>query len=296
MIRIGVKIMMSSRVFASAVAAGLLMTIGSGDASAQSFEASSVPDYAEGSTSLDGAPDKWRFTLGLGAGIAPDYEGSKNYQGVPLPFFRAAKGSRYGQLFGTHLTSNLINSPNWRIGPSVNHRKGYSDASNNRVDKLHNRGGSTEVGFKGGYVFQVAQVPFPNTHLAFLTEALYDVSDGHDGWLVTPEVAYGGPFGERWKFNLSGKVTYASGSYMSHYFSINSADSARSGLKDYNADAGLKDASVGFALGYDITKHWGIAGVAQFKQMLGDAQDSPVVSDAGESAQAFGGVMVTYAW
>lgn len=296
MMRIGVETIMSNRFFVSAAASALLVTIGSGVASAQSVEATSLPDYASGSPTVGAPSDQWKFTLGLGAGIAPDYEGSSNYQGVPIPLFRAGKRYQYGQLFGTHITSNLLDSPNWRIGPSVNHRKGYGDASNNRVDKLHNRGVSNEVGVKGGYDFQVTQVPFPNTVLSFAAEALYDVTSGHDGWLVTPEVSYGGPFNENWNFRLGGKVTYASGNYMSHYFSINSADAARSGLDNYDADAGVKDAAVNVAIGYNFTKNWGITGVAELKQMLGDAQDSPVVKDAGSSVNGFGGVIVSYTW
>ncbi len=30
-------------------------------------------------------PNSWRWTLGLGAGIAPDYEGSEDYDVVPIP-------------------------------------------------------------------------------------------------------------------------------------------------------------------------------------------------------------------
>jgi len=287
---------MSNRFLVSAGAAALLMTVGSGVASAQSASVPSLPSGTTASAASGAPSDEWKFTLGLGAGIVPDYEGADNYRAVPIPLFRAGKGYQYGQLFGLHVTSNLLSGPNWRIGPSLNHRKGYSDASNNRVDKLHNRGQSTEIGVKGGYDFQVTQVPFPNTVLSFATEFLYDVSSGHDGWLVTPEVSYGGPFSENWKFRLGGNVTYASGNYMSHYFSINSADSARSGLKNYDADAGVKDAAVNVAIGYNFTKSWGITGVAELRQMLGDAQDSPVVKDAGKSVNGFGGVIVSYTW
>jgi MipA family protein len=287
---------MLNRFLVSAAAAALLMTVGSGVASAQSASVPSLPSGTTATAATGTPSDEWRFTLGLGAGIAPDYEGADNYRAVPIPLFRAGKGYRYGQLFGTHITSNLLNSPNWRIGPSLNYNKGYSDASNNRVDKLHDRGSSIEVGVKGGYDFQVTQVPFPNTVLSFSTEALYDVSNGHDGWLVTPEISYGGPFNENWKFRLGGNLTYASGNYMSHYFSINAADSARSGLKTYDADAGVKDAAVNVAIGYNFTKNWGITGVAELRQMLDDAKDSPVVKDAGSSVNAFGGVIVSYTW
>ena len=45
------------------------------------------------------AQESWNWTLGLGAGAAPDYEGGDDYEAVPIPYFRAQKGYRYGELF-----------------------------------------------------------------------------------------------------------------------------------------------------------------------------------------------------
>ena len=147
-----------------------------------------------GSLARDAAvPDNWRWTLGAGVGVAPDYEGSDDYDPVPIPVARAQKGHRFFDLFGLHATSNLIDHPNWRLGPSLNFRAGYSDVDNNRVDNLTDRGSSTELGLKGAYVVQLDQLVLPDPSIELALEFLHDVSSGHDGWLLTPSLSYAAP-------------------------------------------------------------------------------------------------------
>src|SRR5687768_1960826 len=60
------------------------------------------------------------WTIGLGAGYAPDYEGSDDYE--PVPFWNLRASDLYGattyvDILGPKLTSNLIAHPNLRLGP-----------------------------------------------------------------------------------------------------------------------------------------------------------------------------------
>ena len=48
----------------------------------------------------DTGSDNWQFKLGAGVGLAPDYEGSEDYDIVPLPTLAVQKGHRYGELLG----------------------------------------------------------------------------------------------------------------------------------------------------------------------------------------------------
>lgn len=236
--------------------------------------------------------DKWTWILGLGVGATPDYEGGDDYEAVPIPVVIAHKGYRSGELIGLHVKSNLLNDPNWRLGPSLNFRQGYSDVDSNRVDKLTNRGSSTELGVKGGYEFALQN----DASLEVAVEVLADVSSGHDGALVTPSVDYRRPLDSRWTLGLGANATWADGNYMSHYFSVNQRDSSDTGLKEFNADRGFKDAAIRASLSWEWKNNWDVHGVAEFKRMLGDAEDSPIVDDEGDENQVFGGVALTYTW
>ena len=72
------------------------------------------------------------------------------------------------------------------------------------------------------------------------------------------------------------------------------ADSARSGLNTYSADAGIKDAGLGVTLTYKFTDNWDVTGLANYTRLLGDAADSPVVDDEGDENQFFGGLTINY--
>ena len=57
--------------------------------------------------------------IGLGAGIAPDYEGSDDYTGIPLWNLTVSDlyhPDTFVALVGTSLRSNLLAHPNLQIG------------------------------------------------------------------------------------------------------------------------------------------------------------------------------------
>ena len=90
-------------------------------------------------------------------------------------------------------------------------------------------------------------------------------------------------------------LTYASDNYMDSYFSIDAADSARSGLSQFNADAGIKDVGANAALTYSFSEHWAAGGIVAYKRLLNDAEDSPVTK-VGDENQYVAGVFFTYSW
>jgi outer membrane protein len=232
--------------------------------------------------------EKWEYTLGLGLGTAPDYEGGDDYEAVPVPVARAQKGHRFANLFGLHATSNLVDHPVWRLGPSIKYQAGYSDVDNNRVDDLTNRGGVWLGGAKAGYVIGFQG----DSHLQLGLEMLYGGNRG--GFLYTPFAEYNRPIGQKWNLTAILDTTYASGAYMSHFFSVNQSDAQRSGLKERDADADFKDAGLTALMMRQFGDHWNAGLVAQYKRMLGDADDSPIVDDEGDENQYFGAVVVSY--
>jgi len=112
--------------------------------------------------------------------------------------------------------------------------------------------------------------------------------------LATLGVGYSVKISDPVHMVLMASTSYASGDYMSTYFGIDSRDSARSGLKTYNADPGFKDVGVGVLVNYSIWEHVGFRVIANYTRLVGDAEDSPIVDDRGSANQFFGGLMVTY--
>jgi outer membrane protein len=234
--------------------------------------------------------DKWSYSLGLGAALVPDYEGSEDYKVAPLPVGRIQKGYQYGQIFGGKITSNLLRHPNFRLGPVIQYIPKRDDVENNRVDDLKTVDASLMMGGLVGYDMHLQ----PGT-LGFDVQWTHDVIDGNDGWLLQPQIFYRRKLNEDWGLHVATTLTYASGNYMDSYFSIDAADSARSGLSTYNADAGIKDVGANAVLTYSITEHWAVGGLVAYKRLLNDAEDSPVTK-VGDENQYVAGAFFTYTW
>jgi outer membrane protein len=232
------------------------------------------------------------FTLGAGAGAAPDYEGSDDYEIVPLWNLRVANlyhPKTFVQVIGPRFRSNFLPSDHWRFGLAGQFIKERDDVESDRVDALEKVDPSLMLGVVAGYDF----LADPQQDLVLEVEARQDVANDN-GFLATIRGVYGSRLTERWRFDASVGSTWASEDYMSSYFGIDAADAARSGLDQFSADEGLKDFSVGGALTYQLFERVSVSALANYTRLLEDAEDSPVVDDAGDENQLFAGALVNY--
>jgi outer membrane protein len=227
------------------------------------------------------------WALGAGVGVVPDYEGSDDYQGVPLLFLRAAWNSgRYIQFLGNTLKVNVIAGNAFQFGPVVQYRgERDDDVDNEKVKRMRQVDEAIEIGAFVGY-------RIGNWHTSL--QAANDVNDAHDGLVVTLEGGYTMPLAPGVLLGLSLFSSYANDDYMETYFSVDANNASRSGLRQYSADSGIKDIGTMVNLAYAPWDKWGITGLLGLRRLLGDAKDSPLVDQEGSENQLFGGVMVTY--
>jgi MipA family protein len=231
-------------------------------------------------------------TLGAGAGAAPDYEGSDDYELVPLWNLRVANlyhPNTFVQVIGPRLRSNFLPSDHWRLGLSGQFIKERDDVENDQVDALEKVDPSVMLGVLAGYDF----LADPRQHLMLEVDARQDVANDN-GFLASVRGLYGSRLTERWRFDASVGSTWASEDYMSSYFGIDAADAARSGLDQFSADEGFKDVSFGGGLSYRLFERVSVSVLANYTRLIDDAEDSPVVDDAGDENQFFGGALVNY--
>jgi outer membrane scaffolding protein for murein synthesis (MipA/OmpV family) len=89
-------------------------------------------------------------------------------------------------------------------------------------------------------------------------------------------------------------TTWADDDYMEEQFGINANNAARSGLDQFNADEGFKDVSFGGQVNYRITDSWSTSFAGQYKLLVEDAADSPIVDDEGSEHQFVLGATVNF--
>ena len=228
-----------------------------------------------------------KHTVGVGAGFAPEYEGSDDYQGVPMLMLTGKYDSgRSFHLLGTNLRVNVLASNKFQFGPILNYRMGRDDVDNKVVDRMKDIDDAMEAG-----AFVLAN--FDDVLLG--VDFLMDISDEHDGMLVQGNVGY------RWKASEALVVTpnvflpSADDDYTDTHFGVNPGTRGTSGLPLYKAESGLKDVGTRIVVNYTPREQWGVMGILSYSALLEDAKDSPIV-DEGDDTQTFFGLMATYRW
>ncbi len=226
------------------------------------------------------------FSIGGGIGVVPDYEGSSDYELVPVPAGDAKfDNGMYVKLLGLNLRANLIPSKFWRLGPVYNYRAERDDVENDQVDDMNQVSDANEFGIFGG-------IEWDNWYV-FL-DLLGDTGNAHEGWYGTLKGGYNWIISNEWALSIGGFTTYANDDYMSTYFGVDGADSAASGLPTYDADESFKDIGLDLGANWAFAQSWNLRGLLQVKQLVGDADDGSPVVDEGSETQLFTAVLVVF--
>ncbi|UCE94812.1 MAG: MipA/OmpV family protein [Flavobacteriaceae bacterium] len=228
-----------------------------------------------------------KHSVGLGVGAAPDYEGSEDYEAVPMVMLSGRYDSgRSFTLLGTRLFIDVLATKDYFFGPVLNYRMGRDDVDNQFVDAMSDIDDAFEAGLYAG---------FNINNFIVAIEALADVSDTHEGTIAKIAADYKWEVSDSLNMTPGIFATYASDDYMDTYFGVNAANVGTSGFPNYKAEAGIKDAGVNLIVNYSTWANWGVMGIASYKSLLNDAEDSPVVK-IGDDGQAFIGLMAIYKW
>lgn len=227
--------------------------------------------------------------VGLGVGMAPDYQGSDDYKAAPMLMFKHDYDSgRFVKLYGTNLKVNLLADKTFSFGPVVNYRFGRDDVDNNRVDAMKDIDDSLELGAFASYRID---------NLTLGLEFLADVSGEVDSKLLTATADYRFQVTDTLAITPGLYATYAGKEYLDTFFGVNPGNVGTSGLPYENISSnGFKDVGANVTAHLTPWQNWGLMGVVSVSTLVGDAKDSPVVDDEGDATQWFAGVMATYRW
>ena len=238
-----------------------------------SEEINEAPGY-EGAKDAD---RKWTVSIGVAAGVSPDYEGSNDYE---FGFGPNISASWRDTIFykSKSLGANLIRKKNLKAGLIATRATKRKEDDNDKLEGLGDVDSGIEV---GGFV------SYKTKPLRFKAEARQEVDSGHEGALVELSVGSDLPFVKPLVYVELG-TTWASDDYMENFFAIDSQQSSSSGLQRYNADAGFKDVNISISVGYPITNRWKIGATMEYKRLLGDAADSPIVDDKNQFVAGLG--------
>lgn len=229
----------------------------------------------------------WQVALGAGAIYKPDYQGSDDYEVRAAPYL-SVNWRDIVFLRGPALGVNAIRlDSGFKAGALLRYQflLERDEDDNEALRGLGDIDGAVDAGVFASY----------ETGPWSMGLTLYqDISDTYDGSMAEFEFGYGVPLGERFRFEIEASTTWGDDDYMQTYFGITPEQSAASGLREYEAEGGFKDAGLTFGLNYRLTGHWLLSGRLAYERLLGDAADSPIVADEGSENQTSLAVFLGY--
>lgn len=209
----------------------------------------------------------WQIDIGGGVMVTPEYEGSDEYEVMPVP--DVSIDYKDGLFFANirdGIGSYPIQGKNYKVGASLGFAMGRDEGDSDDLRGMGDIDLSPTGNLIGEYSYRTLTVSGK-------------VSQGNDDYGTTAELALGKvhPINKRLVVMGSVGTKWASEDHMNTYFGVSNAQSVRSGYSQYDAESGFK--SVGFNVGafYSISDRWNIKFMAGGDQLLGDAADSPIV-------------------
>jgi outer membrane scaffolding protein for murein synthesis (MipA/OmpV family) len=254
-----------------------------------------------------GEEDRNRLTLGIGGGIAPEYEGASDYRFQPGGIIQGKVEGFDFQVRGPNIYVDLVrDAPDskWNIiaGPVAqirSDRSSLGDISDPRVALLGTRNTGVEL---GGYI-GIGKKGFliPPASLTFDLAFIHDVAGAHDSFILTPGIALASPVSRRTFARLGVSADYVGGDFGRTYFDVPAIAAPIPTLTGYATDgAGFK--SIGSTLllvhdlGGDNRTGWALFGLGGYKRLLGQYARSPIVRDAGDADQFLAVAGIAYSF
>jgi outer membrane protein len=251
-------------------------------------EADAAPPPEQAAAAREG-----RARLSIGAGVAyiPDYEGSDDHRYTPLP---AANGTVWGMSFtvlGNRASLDLIPDPegagwNFQLGPTavINLNRTNRDAIEDpRVRALGEIDTAVEVGGYAG-IGKTGLIHDFDT-LSVSVSYRHDVTGIHKSGVFTPSVNYTTPLSTKALVGFFASAEIVQDRYARTYFGVTPAGSIASGLPVFVPQGGQKDINFGglftYALTGNLTKGLALVTGFNYRKLVNDFADSPLVSIAG---------------
>jgi outer membrane scaffolding protein for murein synthesis (MipA/OmpV family) len=234
--------------------------------------------------SSPGVADDWNIGLGAGMISAPLYLGAEDYQVRLLPAVDFAYRNRVFFNFYEGLSAYLHNRGDFRLKAGIAYQPGRDQDDDESLQ------GTGDIG--DAAVYNLGAEYQLGLYTAFVSLRQHD--GGTDGRQLHAGIQAFYALREertspRLLFNLT--VNYSDEKFMQGYFGVDSEQSAASGLPVYSADAGIASVRAGATGFYPLTRYWRITAILQYRKLVGDAADSPLVLDED---QLFGGIFAGY--
>lgn len=206
-----------------------------------------------------------RIVIGVGAGYVPAYQGSDDYRLLPIPVIDVVSGPFFANL-RNGIGVNVVDGDTLTLGGSMTILPGYR-----RRDAPEGIG-KLSVGV-GGRLFASVKA----SGMIATVGATQGFAGGTKGVIADASLSYPIVVSPRLMVIPAISTTWADEKHNDRYFGVDSRRSVASGLPEFHAGKGFKDASALVAASYRLTDRINLGASAGVTTLVGDAKNSPIV-------------------
>ncbi len=269
--------------------AGMLLLAASPAMMARAADLTPAPPPGAPAVSSAAPQAQWTVELGLELRMLPHYQGSEVYGVYPYPLLDVRDAGTPPRFHAPRdgIGYALYDTDTIKAGPVLQVELGRRVTDNPGLAGLGNVGTAAEV---GGFVDY-----WPTRWLRGRVE-LRQGFGGHHGVVSDETVDVVMPVGPQWVLSGGPRMTLASREANKPYFSIDSNQSAASGLPVYDAGSGIRSIGAGAQARYQWDPRWASHAFIEYSRLIGGVGASPLVTQRGEPDQAMIGFGTTYSF
>ncbi len=235
----------------------------------------------------DGSEKDWQASAGLAVGVTPAYWGADTVDAAIIPLVEANYQNRFYLENGEAGAALLLledpeNKNHFSAGGLVRYRAGRDASDHDALNGFDDLDPSAELGLflKGKWQAWEAHV-----------STAWDVAGGHEGMVGDVEIRHTQQITERFALRTLAGATFGDKDFMGHYFGVPQSHPRLSG---YQPEGGFASTYVGLAPEVFVTDQLSVAGLFTYERLVGDAEDSPLVTERGSPNQFHTGVGLRY--
>lgn len=238
--------------------------------------------------------DVTNIRLGMGPGVSPAFEGSRDYKlhAVPVISLQYRDVLRvnnndidftaFDQIFDL---GESVGKARLEVGPTVSLDFGRSERDSKDLRGMGGVGFALEL---GGYI------AYSTDHIRLELEIGQSATGGHGGGLAELQVSGTLYRDDRLAVGANGTLSLATSKYLKSFFGVTPRQAALSGLPAFHPSGGLKSAFLGFQSSYTLTPSWALLAHLGYERLLGDAAASPLIIQRGDANQALVSAFAVY--
>jgi outer membrane scaffolding protein for murein synthesis (MipA/OmpV family) len=239
------------------------------------------------------------FTISGGVVSAPSFLGSGETSVYAFPNISVAIGDRLNISLLDGVSYDVYKADNLTAGAVLTYDVGREDSPSDHVLQLSRVADSEIAGL--GDIEETAEIggyiEYTNGNFQAKLAVRKGVDGGHDGVVGDVDVTYNAPvalFGKQSVISFGPTVSFSDDNYASTFFDVSAAQSADSGISEYDADGGIMSYGLHASAYVPLNQNVALVGFAAFDHLTGDVGDSSIVQERGSDGQTTAGLVINY--